>query len=280
MSDEVHFESPADQAGFTQVPNVVLRDPHLTPPAKVIYALLRSYAWEGDGCFPGQEALAGHLGGCDRSVRRYLRELEASMLIRTERRGSTSNRYTLLALGLRAKRLADRTQVSGRPSPRPDTGVRSDRTQVSDEEDPGKKTQKRESAGAGEREKKLRISGKPVKAEAWALTSQVLDLYNASAGSKLRLLTSAGSPSEAAKRIYGRVVLYPDLTREKYAGIIARTLASKWWGDGAPSIGVVFGPKVFEENITRPGTPAGRGAPAGSRPVANTGDLSRFGDTW
>jgi hypothetical protein len=49
------------------------------------------------------------------------------------------------------------------------------------------------------------------------------------------------------------VVKYRDLELEDYADIVRRTLASRWWGDGEPTPGVVFGPKVFEDNITRPG---------------------------
>ena len=100
-----------------------------------------------------------------------------------------------------------------------------------------------------------RISGRLVNAEHWQRTAAVLESFNDQTGRNLRLLTSAGEPSEAAKRIYGRVRAYPDITTAKHEDIIRRTLASRWWGDDPPSIGVVFGPNVFEENITRPGIP-------------------------
>jgi hypothetical protein len=101
----------------------------------------------------------------------------------------------------------------------------------------------------------VRVNGKPVKEDAWELTGAILEQFNTQTDSKLRVVTSSGDPSEAAKRVYLRVVKYPDITLEKHRDIIARTLSSKWWGNGAPTIGVVYGPKVFEENITRPAAP-------------------------
>ena len=41
--------------GFTQVPNHLLKDPNLSPGAKLAYAMLLSYAWHNDFCYPGQE---------------------------------------------------------------------------------------------------------------------------------------------------------------------------------------------------------------------------------
>lgn len=101
------------------------------------------------------------------------------------------------------------------------------------------------------RASRLKMNGKPVNAESWAMTEKILAEFNSQAGKKLRPVTSAGQPSEASKRIYGRVRVYPDITLEEHADIIRRTLKSKWWGTGEPSIGVVYGPRVFEDNITR-----------------------------
>lgn len=98
----------------------------------------------------------------------------------------------------------------------------------------------------------VRVSGKVVNETAWALTEQIVAEFTSQTGLKLRVLTSSGDPSEAAKRVYGRVVKYSDISFEEHRDIIARTLASKWWGSNQPTIGVVYGPKVFEENITRP----------------------------
>lgn len=100
---------------------------------------------------------------------------------------------------------------------------------------------------------KLRIGGRPVDPGAWNLTARILAEWNAQTSRRWRLLKSSGEPSECAKRIYGRVLAYPDLTLAQHADIIRRTLASRWWGSGPASIGVVYGPNVFEDNIDRPG---------------------------
>ena len=61
--------------GFTQLPRYVLRDSKLSFGARLTYAVLLSYAWQDDSCFPGQERMAKDLGTSDRSVRTFLNEL-------------------------------------------------------------------------------------------------------------------------------------------------------------------------------------------------------------
>jgi hypothetical protein len=82
--------------GFTQVPNALLRSGTISPGAKLCYAMLLSYAWHNDYCFPGQERLATDMGVTDRSVRSYLKELEGKKLLTIKQRGlGKSNVYTL-----------------------------------------------------------------------------------------------------------------------------------------------------------------------------------------
>ncbi|MET0604195.1 MAG: hypothetical protein ABW167_19580 [Baekduia sp.] len=128
----------------------------------------------------------------------------------------------------------------------------------------GESARERASERAGDlvpRQSTVKVGGKPVNAEAWSLTERCLASFNEQAGKKLRLLKSSGEPSEAAKRIYGRVRAYPDITLAEHADIIRRTLASQWWGKGEASIGVVYGPNVFEDNITR--RPSDTSGPSG-----------------
>lgn len=73
--------------GFTQVPNHVLKSDKLSPGAKLAYAMLLSYAWQNDYCFPGQERLAKDIGVTDRSVRTYLQELEKKTFLKIKRQG-------------------------------------------------------------------------------------------------------------------------------------------------------------------------------------------------
>jgi hypothetical protein len=73
--------------GFTQVPNHMLRSDKITPGAKLAYAMLLSYAWQNNYCFPGQERLAKDMGVSDRSVRTYLHELETKQILKIRRQG-------------------------------------------------------------------------------------------------------------------------------------------------------------------------------------------------
>ena len=87
---------PVSAGGFTQVPNHILRSTDLSVGAKLTYAMLLSYAWQNDFCFPGQEKLAVDMGSGKRSVVRYIDELERAGIISIKRQGlGMSNVYTL-----------------------------------------------------------------------------------------------------------------------------------------------------------------------------------------
>ena len=62
--------------GFTQLPRYVLRDKRLSFGARLTYAVLLSYAWQEERCFPGQKRMAQDLGTSDRSIRTFLKELK------------------------------------------------------------------------------------------------------------------------------------------------------------------------------------------------------------
>lgn len=95
---------PISAHGFTQVPNVVLRDTNLSPGAKLCYAMLLSYAWQKDSCFPGQEALAKDTGISKRSTVRCMKELEEAGYLEKKRRGlGRTNVYTLRSRVEKAK---------------------------------------------------------------------------------------------------------------------------------------------------------------------------------
>ena len=83
-------------AGFTQIPNSILRDTTISPPAKALYALILSYSWGKGSAFPGHELLARELGASKRSVVRWTSELQASGLLKIERRGSAKPNLYLL----------------------------------------------------------------------------------------------------------------------------------------------------------------------------------------
>lgn len=102
MSDQVasrkavRFADDVTQEGFTQIPNAILRDPSLSAPARLVYGLLSSFAWQSDECWVGQEKLAELAGVKDRAIRNYLTELEQAGLLQITQRGlQKPNLYTL-----------------------------------------------------------------------------------------------------------------------------------------------------------------------------------------
>lgn len=82
--------------GFTQVPVEVLDDNTVSVPARFLYSVLLSFAWENNQVYPGQNRLAEALGVSDKSVRTYLSELEKKGYLTKKRRGlNHTNIYTL-----------------------------------------------------------------------------------------------------------------------------------------------------------------------------------------
>lgn len=115
----VQFDDPVLQKGFTQVPNVILRDASLSAGARLTYIMLSSFAWQTDECWPGQTTLGKLVGVGDRQIRKYLGELEQAALLEVTQLGlQKPNLYTLFGAD------PDRTCGSG-----------PDRTSSSDEED-------------------------------------------------------------------------------------------------------------------------------------------------
>lgn len=87
---------PVTRQGFTQVPNFILTKKDISVGAKLSYAMLLKYAWDNDSCFPGQAKLAADMGAAERSIRTYLKELEAAELLEIVQRGlGKTNLYRL-----------------------------------------------------------------------------------------------------------------------------------------------------------------------------------------
>jgi biotin operon repressor len=86
----------ATRGGFTQVPNFLLKSKNLSAGDKLAFAMLLSYAWQNDHCFPGQQRLAEDMGLHETNVRKHLKSLEANGLLEITRRGQgKTNIYTL-----------------------------------------------------------------------------------------------------------------------------------------------------------------------------------------
>jgi hypothetical protein len=99
----INSADPIARYGFTQLPNFILRNAELSTNAKVVYALLLSYAWSNNLCFPGQERLAEHMGTHVSTVSRAMTELEQVSLIEIERRGQGRTNYYTINFVVRKK---------------------------------------------------------------------------------------------------------------------------------------------------------------------------------
>ena len=129
--------------GFTSIPNRLLRNSAITLGARMCYAMLLSYAWQDDFCFPAQTRLAEDLGIGERTVRQYLNELRESGLITWKQQGlNRPNIYRILKLPAPVS-----VHASGHPGPAesaaPDRHAASgqDRNPAAAYEDTTKKTQ-------------------------------------------------------------------------------------------------------------------------------------------
>ena len=67
--------------------------------------MLLKYAWDNDACFPGQVKLAEDMGATDRSVRTYLKELEAVDLLEITQRGLGKTNLYRLHLTVKPKKI-------------------------------------------------------------------------------------------------------------------------------------------------------------------------------
>lgn len=87
------------KGGFTAIPNRILKNSEITLGARMVYAMLLTYAWQDGFCFPAQERLAKDLGVTDRSVRTFLKELRENELITWKQQGlNRPNIYYILRL--------------------------------------------------------------------------------------------------------------------------------------------------------------------------------------
>lgn len=85
--------------GFTSIPNRILRNGQISLGSRMCYAMLLSYAWQDNFCFPAQLRLAEDLGIGERTVRQYLNELRDGGLITWKQRGlNLPNVYRILKL--------------------------------------------------------------------------------------------------------------------------------------------------------------------------------------
>lgn len=84
--------------GFVQVDNAILFDHRLDPTAVMIYMWLKAYTFDnGRPAFPSKATLVLLTGYCERTLDKYLDQLEAVGLVRVHRPGlKQNNRYAVL----------------------------------------------------------------------------------------------------------------------------------------------------------------------------------------
>lgn len=95
---------PMSAKGFTQVPNFILEKKDLTVGAKMTYSMLLKYAREKDSCFPGQKTIAEKSGMGERSINRYISELQEKGFISINRRGLGKPNVYSLHIRIKKKR--------------------------------------------------------------------------------------------------------------------------------------------------------------------------------
>lgn len=93
----------ASTKGFTMVPNFLLKSSKLSAGDKMTFAMLLSYAWQNDFCFPGQVRLGQDLGLHETNVRKHLKSLQANGLLTIQRRGQ--GKTNIYELNLKPKKL-------------------------------------------------------------------------------------------------------------------------------------------------------------------------------
>ena len=93
------FEDENFGKGFTQIPNVITRNPKLSMQAKFMYGLLLSYAWQNSKCFPGQKKMREDTGAKVDTIRKYIYELVDAKILDVKPRGrGKTNVYIFKAL--------------------------------------------------------------------------------------------------------------------------------------------------------------------------------------
>lgn len=79
---------------FTQIPNMLIKNPQLSDSLFRTYTALRSYAYGKNKAFPSQQRLADDIGKTRETVNRHISELTKSGLVKKNKRGySMSNEY-------------------------------------------------------------------------------------------------------------------------------------------------------------------------------------------
>jgi hypothetical protein len=113
LSDLSHFQEqqnivlqgydPISAGGFTQVPNHLLRNQKLSANAKIVYAMLLSYAWNNRRVYPGQVRMGDDIGLSQPTIHRAIQELESEGWLEVQRRGQGKTNIYILKFVVKKK---------------------------------------------------------------------------------------------------------------------------------------------------------------------------------
>jgi hypothetical protein len=96
LAGHAGHDAERPRTGFVLLPRAVLHQADLSRDARLLYAVLLSYAWQEGSCFPSYQRLKADLGCGLNQVTKYLRELESAGLVTRRRRGlGHSTVYTI-----------------------------------------------------------------------------------------------------------------------------------------------------------------------------------------
>lgn len=80
----------------------------------------------------------------------------------------------------------------------------------------------------------------------------LFDGYNSEVGRRISMFTGTGKQHPDLTKVLGAVLEFPNVERTTWLRMMHTVLANPWWGDGPPSVGVVFGPGVVSDNLENP----------------------------
>jgi hypothetical protein len=246
--------------GFAAIPNHVLRDSTLPASTRLLYAVVLSYAYGPRACTASAERLCEEAGIGRTAFFDGIATLRERGLLDVQKRKSKNgwrNVYVPLAKGVEIEddEPEEGRSDSGRRVVRDtDEGSSATRTQnkTKDEEhspsyDGGDR--------ATESAKVVRYSGRAVPPAVAVAAERAVAAWGDATGQRLRFLDARGKLTQSASRIVGAMLSYPEVV-ELWQPMIARALASPWWSDDRPGVGVVFGPNVVERSLAAAQAPA------------------------
>jgi biotin operon repressor len=257
------------------------------PVRKLMLTALAMMAESNTGyCFASQEDLAKYAECSKRSAVTHLQRLEDDGFILRRKRSAKWGRlpdgFLLLApwitswptgepIPRRDHKLSANGACSTGESPLSATYVAhelpKERPGVVDPTDQHRVIKTREQAEEDARDGSLSVSHNRKKATKSdvRLAAQLLDAYNSETGQRARIIDGTGAPTEEFRRILGAVMRNPEVEPARWLRTMHTVLANPWWGEGTPTIGVVFGPRVVGDNLANPARGAQR--PGQSAPI-------------